>query len=350
MKSHLLLLDGFMEFRKGCGISEKTRVVTFYQIRKFLSWISDEDIRSVTRERIFEYKSHLENHKSDFSGKVLSEVTIRSEMSKLKSFFNYLQNSELILKNPLEGVSIRTREGQKLRAVFTEVDIITFLDSISVRTPAGLRDRTLYELMYSSGLRVNEILNLEIEHVNLDERILLIKQGKGKKDRYVPFCETALQFLIRYITKVRKEKKKRIHYLFRGEVGQLNYGKLRDRFVSYIHSCDLDGKGYTMHSIRHATGTHLLIHGASIRYVQELLGHEDLKTTQLYTRPSEDNIRKVYRTYHPRENEYHREISPEYLKHLDELKMRILWGKRRSEHYRRYGHTRGFGRWKGKVS
>ncbi|MCP4147567.1 MAG: tyrosine-type recombinase/integrase [bacterium] len=346
MESKGVLLKGFREYQKGCGLSEGTILRNYYRIRKFLTWISGRDIREVNRETVFSYRKYLETHISHHTGKKLSEVTIGVELSVLKAFFDYLLTGDFILKNPLEGMRMRKEGIRKLRPIFSEEEMETFLDSISLKNSSSLRDRALFELMYSSGLRVSGILNLEIENINLDERILLIKQGKGKKDRYVPFCSTARSFLLKYITEVRKDKKVNTRYLFRGEVGSLNYGKLRERFNFYLSSCGLEGKGFTMHSIRHATATHLLAHGASIRYVQELLGHEDLKTTQLYTRPSEDNIRRVYRTYHPRENEYHNDVTSEYLIRIEELKDRIEWGEKRATQYRELGHCRGIGRWR----
>ena len=118
------------------------------------------------------------------------------------------------------------------------------------------------------------------------------------------------------------------------------------RFRAYLKDCGLAGKGYTIHSVRHACATHLLLHGANIRYVQELLGHENVQTTQVYTRPTNENIKKVYRTYHPRENEYFKEVDSKYVKQVRSLKSRLKWGERACEQYRKTGHKRGFGRWK----
>lgn len=199
--------------------------------------------------------------------------------------------------------------------------------------------------MYSSGLRSSELINLEAAQLNLDDRILFVKQGKGKKDRYVPFSTAALKFLLLYINKKRNTRN---DYLFPGLNGKMNYGKLRLRFKKYLNSFGLSKKGYTMHSVRHATATHLLSHGADIRYVQELLGHEDLKTTQLYTRPEEDNIKAVYRTYHPRENEYYRELENNYINEAFALKDRLLWGEKRSAQYQQTGNVHNCNRYKKK--
>jgi integrase/recombinase XerC len=214
-----------------------------------------------------------------------------------------------------------------LRKIFSEQEISRFLDIIPVTNPANQRDRALFELMYSSGLRVNEALGIEFEHLNLDERVVLIRMGKGKKDRYVPFSVEALKCLFVYLENGRKmhlQLIKRLddkRYLFLGGRGKVGYRRMRRHFQDYLEECGFKDRGYTMHSIRHAAATHLLQHGASIRYVQELLGHEDLKTTQVHTRPQVENIKRVYRTYHPRENEYFKETDEEYLRHVYKLKL-----------------------------
>jgi len=347
------LVKGFLAFQQGCGLSSKTVRRSGYMVTRFLGWLGEMDIREADENTLFDYREHLSTMISRFRGTRLSPESIKLEMSTLKSFFEYLFMHEFILKNPLEGVRLTKAYEKRMRSIFTEADIVLLLDSITVRTPAGQRDRALFELMYSSGPRINEALHIETTHINLEERTLLIRKGKGKKDRYVPFSKTALTFLLIYIGEGRRKQLKRMRrteekkYVFLGGKGRVRYDVMKTRFKDYLKSCCLEGKGYTMHSIRHACATHLLLHGASIRYVQELLGHEHLKTTQTYTRPHEENIKKVYRTYHPRENEYFKEVDEEYVKHVDELKARIEWSMRANEQQNRLGHKKGFGRWKG---
>jgi integrase/recombinase XerC len=330
MKNAQALLKGFMDYLKGCGLSRTTVERSYYLVGRFLAWLNDEDVREVDDKKIGEYREYLSMLVSRFTGKPLKRASLGVEMSAVKSFFEYLFRHELILKNPLEGIRFAEHGESSLRKIFSEAEIARFLDSIPVTNPATQRDRALFELMYSSGLRVNEALNIEFEYLNLDERVVLIKMGKGKKDRYVPFSEAALRFLLAYVENGRKRQLELIkrledkRYVFLGGKGKVSYRRMRRRFQDYLESCGLKHRGYTMHSIRHTAATHLLQHGASIRYVQELLGHEDLKTTQLYTRPQVENIKRVYRTYHPRENEYFKEVDEEYLRHLEELREELL--------------------------
>ena len=347
-----VLLAGLLAYQKGYGLSGVTIKRNKYLLNKFFRWLDGKDIREVDRAVISQYREHLKKTKSVRTGRLLKPQSIRVEMVTLNGFFDYLVLHEKILVNPLEGIKIRREYETTLKKVFTEKDISIFLNSIDVGIPGKQRDRAAFELMYSSGLRVGDIRNLEVEHLNLEERILLVK-GKGAKDAYIPFSEVARKFLTKYLKDGRKKILKTIYktkdkrYVFIGAKGRLDYGRLNTRFHDYLKECGLEKKEYTMHSIRHATATHLLAHGASVRYVQELLRHEDLKTTQRYTRPTEENIRAVYRTYHPRCNEYYKEPDKEYIHQVRELKARLIWGKKASEQYKKYGHKKGFKRWKG---
>jgi integrase/recombinase XerD len=356
MKNPESLVRGYLRYQKGYGLTDKTRERNKYLVRRFLRWIDGTDIREVKKKHIAKYREHLKEVKSRYTKKNLQPGSIQLEMSTLKGFFEYLLKHEVILKNPMEGMKIKEPGSHRVRSIFSEEDIEIFLDSIEVKTSWGQRDRACFELIYSSGLRVGDVLTLECESVNLEERILLIKQGKGKKDRYVPFSEAALRFLMKYLQDGRRNHKRLIRdtekrqYMFLGRKGYVSYEQLKKAFQKYLKACGLEKKGYTIHSIRHATGTHLLSHGASIRYVQELLGHEDLKTTQLYTRPTFENIKSVYRTYHPRENEYYEEVDEEYVKQVKKLKLRLEWEAKRGKFRKIHGHTRGFGRWKEKKN
>jgi site-specific recombinase XerD len=275
----------------------------------------------------------------------LKRRSVELLLAVIKGFFGFCIVNDLVIVDPTEGLKLAGGRQTGVKKIFSETDITLFLESIGGGAPESDRDRALFELMYSSGLRVSDLLNLEIEHLNIDERVLLVKLGKGKKDRYVPFSETARAFLSGYLNGGRKMQLEKLktetakRYVFLGTDGRLRYMRLFKRFRRYIGNCSLSAE-YTMHSIRHTTATHLLAHGASIRYVQELLGHEDLKTTQLYARPTEENIKAVYRTFHPRENELYIETDPEYLAELEKLKTRLIEGRKKCARYRETGTTR----------
>ena len=240
-------------------------------------------------------------------------------------------------------MKIKQQGDKKLKKIFTIDEINTLLDSINISDENEQRDRALLELMYSSGLRVNELFNMELENVNFESRTILVKQGKGNKDRYVPFNETALKFIVKYVNDGRKKLVKKIKdneakkYLFLTINGKINHKYMSKRFKKYLENCGLKDKGFTLYSIRHTTATHLLEAGAGIRYVQDLLGHECINTTQIYARPSIENVKKIYKTFHPRENEYYEEVTQEYLEHIRELREKLLIEKKE---FARWGRNR----------
>jgi site-specific recombinase XerD len=322
----------FLEYQVGCGYSEGTIKRSRYYLNRFRKWFSDDEIREIGKEKIFEYLEYLRELKNN-RGKALSEKSVGVELSNLRSFFSYLYKSEYLVINPVEDVELMKKGDDKGRKVFSEEEISRVLDSIEIKTAIGMRDRSFFELLYSSGLRFFELRELKLEEMNLEDRLCLVK-GKGKKERYVPFSETACKFLLKYIVEGRKKLLRRSRntevkqYLFLSKKGKVSWKVMRNRMRKYLENAGLEVEEYGLHSIRHTTATHLLSNGASIRYVQELLGHESLKTTQLYTRPMEESIKRKYRSFHPRENEYYKEIEAEYLEEIEKLKDRLIWQKK----------------------
>jgi integrase/recombinase XerD len=354
MKDIKILISDFLDFQRGCGFAAGTIRRNEWFLKRFTEWLGSRTIQEIDMNTVEEYFAYLKSINGRKTGKPLSIETVYLEMGTLKSFFGYLEDQDTILKNPMEKLTLPRGRDKKMRKIFSESEITLFLDSISTGDPVGERNRAIFELIYSSGLRAREALNLECPQVNMAERMLLVKEGKGKKDRYVPFSDAAFRYLSSYmnngrkkqLARVREEEKKK--YLFIGDRGaRFRYQQLRTIFKKHLAECSLDSE-YAIHSIRHSTATHLLANGAGIRYVQELLGHEDLKVTQVYTRPQVENVKAVYKTFHPRENEYYREVTAEYLRELDALKDRLLWGKAGAEQYRKHGHKKGYGRYYGK--
>jgi site-specific recombinase XerD len=335
MKRIKLYIHPFLAYQQGHGRAQSTVKRSMYYLKRLSGFLDKKDVRDVSCEDILDYIMHIRTLKNN-RGKVLSERSIQVELTVLKGFFIWLYKSEYILTNPTEDITLLRSVSGDERKIFTEKEMFMFLDSIGILTPDEQRDRAVFELMYSSGLRVSEISSLKVEEVNLEERICLLKR-KGNKDGYVPFSGTALKFLLKYIVDGRKKYVKLVRnpdfktLLFLNRNGKMSWKSIRGRFRKYLKRCGLENKGYVIHSIRHATATHLIAHGASMRYVQELLGHADLKTTQVYTRPTEENIKSMYRMYHPRENEYYKEVDKKYLAELKKLKDRIVWQKKETK-------------------
>lgn len=326
------LKNKYFEYLSGCGYSKDTINRKKLTINRLYKWLCNNDVRDLGEKKLTEYIKKISKTISHFN-KPLDQSTVNKYISHLEIFFKYLYENEYILVNPLEDLNLKVSVVGKVRAVFTGEEIGLFLDNIDIKDATGQRNRALFELMYSSGLRCSEIQKLELGDIDFNNRIILLKCAKGKKDRYVPFSAVSCSFLLKYVSEGRCEQKKAIDkneinkYVFLGSRTRLSYSVLRKIFKKYLELVDFDRKNFTPHSIRHSTATHLLENGANIRYVQELLGHKSIETTQIYARPSLESIKRVYKMYHPGENKLYEEIDKEYEKQLLKLKEKIILGK-----------------------
>ena len=268
----------------------------------------------------------------------LSKNTIASYAGSLRKFFRFLRRYEYVLISPMEGMKLIIRREENRRDIFTRDEMGIFLDVIEIDSPRGMQDRAVFELMYSSALRIGEVSALDIQDIDLSERILCVRQGKGGKDRFIPFSQTAAEYLKRYLEMTRTAIRGNFtgHYpnpgdenaVFIGETGRLKPDKIRDRFHYFLKKCGLTRPNLTPHSIRHSTATHLLEAGADVRYVQELLGHEDIQTTVRYTHLRLEGIKRVYKSYHPRENRLYLEVDEKYLQDVNALQTELAEKKK----------------------
>lgn len=283
------------------------------------------DLRDVTSKHIRDYMIYLHKTVSPTTEKPYSKNTIRAKMGMIKLLFKCLYLNECIIINPAQDVVYKYEGDEGRREVMTEQQIAEFLDSI-----VSLRDKAMFELMYSSGLRRSEVANLDIADVDFNNRMLLIRNSKWDKDRVVPISEVACTYLKKYL----RQRSAKHKALFTGSIGRIGSSTVGHRFKELLREHGLDKKHLSSHSVRHSTATHLLQHGADIRYVQELLGHESIATTVRYTHMLYDNLKRVYKSFHPRENQYYKEVDQEYENRIEiflkELK-RVKFYNRRPE-------------------
>lgn len=232
----------------------------------------------------------------------LSKSSINHKLSALRSFYNYMLKNEWVDDNPfllIESQKVATRNPDFL---FPE-EMIALLDGIPNQDKLGMRNKAMLELMYASGLRCSEVVNLKLIDVDFSRQLLLI-HGKGGKDRYVPFHEYAKEVLVSYVEEARDilvaKANEDTGYVFVNARG----GQLTNRGIQNVvdRICKLydPTKKIHPHTFRHSFATHLLNEGADIRSVQELLGHANLSTTQIYTHITTDHLKQVYEKAHPR--------------------------------------------------
>jgi integrase/recombinase XerD len=231
----------------------------------------------------------------------LSSTTSARYFSSTKGFFNYLHMNKYIEENPIERLS-SPKLSKNLPVVLTVEEINSIIDLPDTNTKLGLRDKALLELMYACGTRVTEIINLKISDLFFKEEIIRVF-GKGSKERVVPIGSSAIHWVEEYLLKSRpllekKLKSENIVFLNnRGmKLSRMGVWKIINR---YTNESGVKREVHP-HTFRHSFATHLLEGGADLRAVQEMLGHADISTTQIYTHIDRDYIKQVHKEFHPR--------------------------------------------------
>ena len=319
---HVKLFENYL---RGIGLREENIPGYMGSIRNFMEHArryGKSFAVEITREDIIRYGEYLFTRKTN-RGTQVKAVTVARRLSDIRHFFLFLHRNEHILLDPMEDFEY-PRFVYHGREIFTNDEMARFLDSIDLETKHGERTRAIFELLYSSALRIREVVNLNKGDVDLSQRILLVRDSKWGKDRFVPFSDVAGHYVKRYLQGERKEMARQIatkcDALFLTAYGRIDDSSIRRSFKDTLKKTGLAGKELTVHSIRHSCATHLLEAGADVRYVQELLGHESIETTVKYTHLNMENLKRAYKSAHPRENMYYEEVDGDYVDNLDRLR------------------------------
>jgi integrase/recombinase XerD len=294
------------------GFKQVTINKRFYDLKLFSEYIGPEkDLREVTREDLKGYIHYLNSTTGTRSKNTLSGKTKKMHFCVVRQLFKSLYLNGLLLKDPCTHLEVQFKGEKKEFIVFSEEQVNHILDSVDLDQPLGLRDRTIYELTYGSALRSQEVINIRKNDLDLEDGLLLIQDGKFSKSRIVPLSRLCIRFLKKYIDECRIGDNEKLF--------KISVVTVRQRFQHHLQSLDLYQRNASLHSLRHSLATHILARGVSIRYVQELLGHESIETTVIYTHMNYDNMKRIYKSYHPRDNEYYQEIDADYITQLDNL-------------------------------
>lgn len=262
-------------------------------LTEFFHFVEEKGIhslRDVTKQTIRGYLSHLMEE-----GRAKSSIARR--LSAIRSFFRYLLREEMITASPA-ATTVSPKLDQRLPSFLTVEEAKRLVESPDISRPYGQRDRALLELLYASGLRISELVSMDMEQVNLETNEIRV-WGKGAKERVVLIGAPAAHALRDYIVRGRKEllgdKKNSALFLNRygGRLPARTVQKLLGRYARVID------KKVHPHMLRHTFATHLLDGGADLKVVQELLGHADLSSTQIYTHVTQGRARKIYLSAHP---------------------------------------------------
>ncbi len=251
-------------------------------------------------------KDVLDADKKDIESyiKSISKIENTSQarkISSLRAFYEFLVRKSYLSASPMDGI-----EGPKLGKYLPDVLSIEEVEKLLDFEPSDdftFRNRTILELLYSTGLRISELVGLKLENINLDMALIKV-MGKGSKERTIPLNDYALEYLNKYINEVRPRllKKVQTDYLFLN-----NHGKVLSRQAVFLmikkRASEIGlNKNISPHTLRHSFATHMLSNGADIRFIQELLGHSDVSTTEIYTHVINETLKSDYDEYNPRDN------------------------------------------------
>lgn len=279
------------------GLADNTTLSYEVDLKRYLGFLDSRKIASVEAIDL-----HVIQDYTELLSKLgLSASSVARNYSSIRTFHKFLILENITSKNPTELLET-PRLARKLPEVLTVNEVIEILESPDIETSDGVRDRAMLEVLYGAGLRVSELIGLKIEHVFFDEELLRVL-GKGSKERIVPVGAEALVWTKRYIAITRPMVAKGLES--KSQLFLNRFGKPFSRMGIYNivrKYVDLSGisKRVYPHIFRHSFATHLLENGADLRAVQEMLGHSDISTTQIYTHVNRQYLREEYKTFHPR--------------------------------------------------
>ena len=292
-KKYLQDFKLYIEVEK--NFSKETIRAYHSDVLSFLIWLNDKNIKDVNYNLIREYLLYIKQFN-------YTKTTTARKIASLRTFYRFLYREQVIENNPAIGVHAPKR-GKPLPEFLTEAEMEKVLNKINMDSPAGYRNRTIFELLYATGMRVSELSNLNFEALNLEENEIKVF-GKGSKERIVLISERAKKYLTTYIKTVRylifKEEPKANSPVFINKTGfRLQTQSVRNAIKDVMQHIELQ-KHVSPHVFRHSFATKLLENGADLRVVQELLGHSSISNTQIYTHVSTERLRQSYDSAHPR--------------------------------------------------
>lgn len=292
-KTHIDEYLRYLKIEK--GLSDASISSYNQDLKKYSQFLEDQNVTrvdSITAETLVTFLQFLTSENK-------SAKTIRRMQSTLKNFHQFLQIERITENNP--ALRLQTPKEEKALPVVLTIEEMERLLQSPDQTTQGIRDNAMMELLYASGLRVSELINLNISDLNLEMGFIHV-YGKGEKERIVPTTEYVAKKLTNYIKNYRLKllKDENIDTLFLTNRGKgFTRQGLWKAIKKYVRDSGID-KNITPHTFRHSFATHLIENGADLRAVQEMLGHSDISTTQIYTQISAGKIREMYKQFHPR--------------------------------------------------
>lgn len=290
-------IDGFIKYLAvEKGLADNTMESYYRDLENWQRFLKENHLRSlpeIDENMIILYLLNLKRE-----GK--AAATVSRHLASIKAFYRFLEGEQIVQQSPTAKLE-SPRTGFRLPQVMTENEVERLLQQPNLGSPAGIRDKAMLELLYATGLRVTELVSLDLDQINLDAGFVRCL-GKGAKERIIPIGSVAINYLNQYLGQGRGRliKKAGLNALFLNHLGTR---LTRQGFWKILKKHVKEAKiksNVTPHTLRHSFATHLLEHGADLRAVQEMLGHADIATTQIYTHLTQTRLKEVYNQTHPR--------------------------------------------------
>ena len=296
-------LNDFLRWSQSMNYSPQTVQDRKYALTRFIAWCDLRDItqpQQITQPVLEQYRRYLYNYRKK-DGNPLGFSTQAGFLHALKAFFKWLAQENHILFNPATEIEVPRVHRHLPRQVLTPDEVERILNQTTLAGEIGIRDRAILETLYSTGVRRMELQALMMYEVDLGQQTVFVREGKGSKDRYIPIGDRACAWIQKFLDESRAGLvvEPDEGYLFISDLGTpFRKNQLSDLVKKYINRAGVAKVG-SCHLFRHAMATHMLENGADIRFIQAMLGHADLSSTQVYTQVSIKKLRAVHSMTHP---------------------------------------------------
>ena len=297
------LIDQWNQRLAERNYSERTLEAHKWALRTFLTWAEARDLidpKDITKPILESFQSWLHRYRKA-DGQPLAIGTQRARLGALQRFFAHLCKTNHLPANPAADLDLPRKQNRRLPRGLSKEELAAVLNLPDIRDPLGIRDRAILETLYATGARRSELVNLDLADLDPSSQTLLIRKGKGDKDRLLPIGKTALYWLDQYLQKSRPKLLLEVseQALFLSGYGErISPGYLGNWVAKTIKEAGIEKQG-SCHLLRHSCATHMHENGADIRVIQQLLGHARLDTTSIYTQVAIGHLKDVYQRTHP---------------------------------------------------
>ena len=304
--------DEYLKWIEAKGYSPSTQHIRKSHMREFVAFLKSRfvnEVEAVTRGLVDEFRAWIMGRGHIHTGKTLALTTINGHLATVKIFFGFLVQRKVLAFDPSAALVFQKQPHGLPKNIPTEQEMEAILFRPDIGTLTGMRDRAILELLYSTAIRRSEAAMLNIYDINLAERTVVIRNGKGGKGRTLPVGNSAVQFLTRYMNEARPIMLKRFGHDVAGPRepalfvipggGRLSKAMLGHVVAKYVKAVK-PGVTLACHAIRHAFATHMLKGGADIALIQRMLGHVNISTTEIYTHVTPTDLKAEHRKCHPR--------------------------------------------------